>query len=162
MSQADLGRSTETVASGQPDNLPAITDEQLGQISKTFGALDGAMLHNFQGDQREVWKQTAKATGGEAVDASAMRGEVFSIQHFYVHEIQLRDVQTGKYSKKIRSVLIDPNGKQVAVVSDGVAKDLAGMIHVFGLGAWNPPVEVTIEQVKTRAGFQVYRLVPTE
>lgn len=140
--------------------LIPLSNEQQQLLRETFGDTALPQLHNFSGSPQEIWRATAKATGPDVMNVDQLKGESFRIRHFFVHGIMLADPRSGKREPAIRSVLIDPDGKQLAVVSSGVAKDLAGIIQTFGMDAYDPPIEVHVVSVPTRSRFTVYRLIP--
>jgi len=140
--------------------LPAISTQQRQLLSDVLGELSGPTLHNFTGDRREVWKLTAKATGPDVIVSDEATLVPIDIRHFLVHTVRIAKETPGEFVDAIRTVLIQPDGKQYAVVSDGVARDLAGLIHTFGMGPYDPPIEVQITPVRTRKGFKTYRLMP--
>jgi hypothetical protein len=70
------------------------------------------------------------------------------------------DAETKESVKTHRTVLIDPTGKMVAVVSQGVAKGVKLLYGQFGCKAINPPFKAKISRTKTGNGRQFYQLVP--
>lgn len=160
---SDVSESThEMVAADAQSNLPALTPQQQQQLSSVLGDLAGGVFHNFAGSPQEIWRQMAKATGPNVLDRKRFASEAFPLSQYYVHAVKMRNIQTGRVDSGIRCVLIAPDGQMTAVVSQGVARDLALLIHAHGIGPYDPPIEVFLVEVKTRAGFHTIRLQPAE
>jgi len=159
----DVNETThEMVQQGPTDNLPALSPQQQQQLTAVLGDLAGGVFHNFAGTPQEVWRQMAKATGPDVIDRKKFQSEAFPLYQYYVHAVKMRNVKTGLIDPGIRCVLISKDGKMTAVVSAGVARDLALLIHAHGIGPYDPPIDVFLVEVKTRAGFYTIRLQPAD
>ena len=131
-------------------------------LQQVFGELGGPVLHNFQGDRMEVWRQLAKWTAVETLSYDDVKDGKFSVRHFIAQSIRIAGNDPGEVIDGLRCVLIPPDGKAVAFVSAGIARDLAGLIQTFGMGPYEPAIEVQVIEVRTRKGFRTYRLIPAE
>lgn len=138
-------------------------DEQKTELmERVFGEVGAPTLHNFRGNRMEIWKQIADITVMECNDFEQVREEGIELYQFYVHGVQFVDDATGEVSDGVRCVLIPKEGVPFACVSDGIARDLSGIIRTFGFGPYIPPIRVKPVSVKTRKGFKTYRLVPMD
>jgi len=160
----ELSRRLGEVAddSLQSDNLPALSAGKEQQLLSVFGDVAAPQLHTFQGTPKEVWGQIAKVSAAECLGYDDLGEQPFGIQHFYVHGVQIAGPTPGEIIPALRCVLIPREGKPVAFVSDGIARDLAGIIRTFGMGPYLEPIAVRVVKVKTRKGFTTYRLVPAD
>jgi hypothetical protein len=135
--------------------LPAVVEQVLG-------SLGSAGLHNFSGDLMQVWRMVSLATGPECRNVDDIPPEGLLLRNFYAHRLELVDPKTGEMSDVVRCVIIGPDKIPYAFISDGIARDLGAIISVFGLNEYEPPIPVTVQPVKTRRGYKVFRLIPTD
>ncbi len=131
-------------------------------VSQVMGDVAAPTIHNFQGTNLEVWKQIAAIGAATCMDFDDVQDSGIQIHQFYVHQVQFVDEKTGEVNEGIRTVLIPKVGPPFACVSDGIARDLAGIIRTFGFGPYEPPISVMPVSIKTRKGRKTYRLVPQE
>jgi hypothetical protein len=135
--------------------LPAVVESVLGSLGR-------AGLHNFDGDRMQVWKMASLATGPACHSVQDIPAGGILLKYFYAHRIELVDTKDGQINDVCRCVIITPENIAYAFISEGIARDLAQIISTFGLKAYDPPIPVGVQLVKTRRGFMTYRLVPTE
>lgn len=140
------------------------TEESTRQelISQVMGDIAAPTIHNFQGNNLEIWKQVAAIGAADCRGFDDVQESGIQIHQFYVHQVQFVDEKTGEVTEGIRTVLIPKVGPPFACVSDGIARDLAGIIRNFGFGPYDPPISVVPVAIKTRKGRRTYRLVPQE
>lgn len=162
MSSDSMGKQAEGAIAVASDNLPAVSPDQRALIQEALGGSGLPVLHNFQGDKLEVWRQATRATGPDVSSVGDHLGERIPIKWFYVHRVSILNDQTGEYSTPCRVVFVTPDKRQFACVSDQVARDLFGVIQCFGMGPYDPAIDVQVVEVKTRKGFRCYRVVPVE
>lgn len=148
----DYGRAGQMVPAAKQTILPAVIESVLGE-------LDGPSMNNFDGDQMNRWRLRSAACGPDCIGFDPESNTVMAIKYFYAHRIRMVS-DRGEITEPVRCVLMDGNGDNRAFVSDGVAKDLADLIRMFGLGPYDPPIRVKVRQIKTRKGFRMYTLVP--
>jgi len=129
-------------------------------IEKVFGALGGASLDNFDGDTIQKWRLTSMATGPNCGKVDDVPAEGIPVKYFYVHSVQLDGATPGEVVDALRCVLIDDQGNAYAFVSNGIARDLARMIAVFGLKPWTPPISVKIQVNPGKGPNKFYTIVP--
>lgn len=149
--------ATELVPTSQNAGLPANPLAGIGEITGT----SGQEWHNFPGSGRELWrlKALAQTTDEGAAD---IVGQVVAIKYWYLQEIQVLDLQTGEYRNTIRTVLVRPDMTAVAFASIGVLRAMASLVQACGPGPYDPPLEVRIKQIETRAGRRMYTIMPAE
>lgn len=147
--------SVETAVDG------AVLDKQVEPVLNGLAVWDGMpakWLCNFDGDEREQFalrmRCMAARNEGDAV------GAVIEIKYWFIHEVEFIDGDSKETVRTFRTVLIDPDGKMVAVVSQGVAKGVKLLHGQFGCNAIDPPFKAQITRTKTGNGRQFYQLVP--
>jgi hypothetical protein len=162
MSIEDYNESTEVaVPKGKGGIVSNPADDALNTaIKEVFGTLGGQVLHNFQGDKVAIWRQTALATGPDVKTIDDIPADGIEVSHFYVHPVELDGPSEGEIVSAIRSVLITPEGVAYGFVSNFLARDLARMISVFGIGEWSPPIRVKVRSNKGKNGHKFYTIVP--
>lgn len=162
MSSAENVPSVVGNGVGEQGDMSMVNADQRALIQEALGGSGLPVLHNFQGSKLDIWRQATRATGPDVSSIADNLGERISVKWFYVHRVSILNDQTGEINTPCRCVLISPDRKQFACVSDQVARDLFGIIQTFGMGPFDPAIDVQIVEVKTRKGFRCYRLVPTE
>lgn len=143
---------------GNPHNLPAVNPDVNNMIETMVGGPSLVALHNFKGTKEEIWRMTALATGPDVKTIDSLAGGAIVTKWFYAHRITIAGDEPGEMIDAVRCVLITPDKQAYAFVSDGIARDLAGIIQAFGLDPLDPPLELTPTRVKTRRGFYTYKL----
>lgn len=154
---------SKTLSTQQNTEVSVNTPAQIAlqeAITAVFGTLGGPVLHNFQGNDIEIWKQTSVATGPDVKGIDDFPAEGIDMVHFYVHPVELDGPTEGEVVEAIRSVLIDKDGNAYGFVSNFLARDLAKMIAVFGLEPWNPPVRIKVRKNKAKQKGHFYTIVP--
>lgn len=131
-------------------------------IEQTLGGKQAVSLHNFMGDAMTVWRMVAKCEGPDTVNLDQWGDKPIIMVHFYAHKVELMDLKTGELSEVTRVVLVDNEGHLIKFVSDGIAKSLGKLIQAFGIGPWPSGIPVKVQVVNTRAGWEMYTLVPAE
>lgn len=133
--------------------LPAVMQQVLGDLA-------AQPFHNFDGDKMNKWRLASIATGPDVLKSSDIINKTFKLRYFYAHKVEIMSDQGGELFDAVRCVLIDDQDQAVGFVSDGLAKDLAMIVGMFGLGPYNPPIPVEVVQIQTRKGFRTYQLRP--
>lgn len=129
-------------------------------IQQVLGNAAAPYFHNFPGDPRAQWAMIAKCEGGDVIDRDTLGEQAFPLSMFYVHKVTVNGKTPGELVDTVRTVLIDPKGKMVGFVSEGIAKSLARIIQTFGLGPYDPPLNVKVATVKVGGGHKTYAIVP--
>ncbi len=155
----DVNAATAQGSGGELANVEELQERKLQSV---FGDTAAPVLHNFQGTNMEVWRKIATVTAADCLDFDSIGEDGIELFEFYVHSVEFVDDATGQVTNGIRSVLIPREGQPFACVSDGIARDLSGIIRTFGFGPYDPPIHVKPVSVKTRKGRRTYRLVPVE
>ena len=151
--QQSMALVPQTPAGNGQYATPAIMEQVLGSLGE-------AAFHNFTGTPLEVWGQIAKATGPDTMPADKKVNSVIRLVKFYCHKVMIQGPTSGEYTDAVRVVLIDSDDQQYAFVSDGVAGDLARLISAFGMGPYNPPIQITVRPFRTRKGFNSFTIQP--
>lgn len=141
---------------------PLMSTEQktLAVIEQVLGNAAAPYLHNFTGDPRQVWGMIARCEGGDVIDRDSLGDKPFPLRHFYIHKVTVNGKAPGELSEAIRTVMIGPKGEMVGFVSEGIAKSIARIIQTFGLGPYDPPINVKVATVKVSSGHRTFAIVP--
>jgi hypothetical protein len=83
------------------------------------------------------------------------------LRHFYCHQVEMTNSQSGEMVNTIRTVLIDADGTPYQFVSQGIATGLDVIRQNFGDGPWVPPIKITVEATKAPKG-KVLNIVPLD
>lgn len=153
-------RNTTLVSQQTGQELIAGRDSIQSAIEKVFGALGGATLDNFDGDNIQKWRMTAIATGPNCGKIDTVPPDGIAVKYFYVHAVQLDGPTDGEVTDALRCVLMDDQANAWSFVSNGIARDLARMIAVFGVKPWTPPVKVKVQVNPGKGPNKFYTLVP--
>lgn len=139
-----------------------LTQEQRDNAVSVFGPNVGAAMHSFKGSKVEQYRMIAKACGPDVGKSKDCINKVIAVANYYCHKIEIVREEDGEVRDCIRCVLIEPDGKAWAFVSDGIAKEIARIIDVFGAGPYNPPVKVEVKQIQTRNNRSTLSLLPVD
>lgn len=139
----------------------ADVDRQVQPVENGLAVWDGLpsrFVSNFDGDDREQFKQRlaciSAGGGGDPV------GQEIDVRYWFIHEVKFIDKDTGEPVNTWRTVLVDPKGKMLAVVSVGVARAVKLLHQQFGAKPIDPPIRMKVVRTKTGSGRQFYQLVP--
>jgi len=157
--QTETGQELVDSLAAQPAPLPGETMLP-AVVESVLGNLESRAFHNFVGDELQVWQQVSKATGPDTIPADKVLGEKIRLVHFYCHQVMIAGPSAGEYVDAIRVVLIDADKQGYSFASNGVASDLARIIGAFGMGPYNPPIEICVKQFRTRMGRNAYSIQP--
>lgn len=116
-------------------------------------------VHNFIGTPQEQWRLTARACGECLGFDDLDPDQAISVKYIYCHEVEITK-DGGEVAPCIRTVLIEPDGRCFAFVSDGVAMDAWRMLQTFQGRPIEPPEKMIVKRIRTRRGFNTYCLVP--
>lgn len=137
-------------------------DGRMAIVEALAGLGEKASLHNFEGSPAQVWRMVTlgenKSTPGNDLVG---KGKV-SVTNWYLHRIRLEDAKTGEISEPVRTVLYTKDGGIYHFVSDGIVKAMAGLIKTFGIGPYDPPIDVEVLEIRTNNGFKMMTLAPAE
>jgi len=142
--------------------LPIEGDVRVAVAIDLAGLLPRSFVHNFTGTNADKWRMMSLAENASEPGGELPSSVVIPIEHWYMHRIRIVDPKTGEESEPIRTVLFAGEGKIYHFVSDGVAKSLAKIIGVFGVGPYHPPISVTVGSIRTRAGYRTTVLLPAD
>lgn len=128
---------------------------------QSAGPSGGREWHNFTGTPRDIWRLKSLAQGASesGIDVA---GKTIPLKYWYLQEVQIYDRESNEYRASVRTVLMRPDLTCVSFVSVGMVKAIQSMCEAIGLGPYDPPIDVMIDQQRTRSGNNVYTLVPIE
>lgn len=129
-------------------------------IASIIEELGGAPVSNFDGDTMAKWRLRSLATGASCKGFEDLPAEGIDLKYFFAHRIEMTSQRGGEIITPIRVVLIDRSGAAYGFVSDGLPKDLDGIIQDFGWGPWKLPVNVTVTVGSSRSKQKFYSLGP--
>ena len=163
MAGSDLVPSDLGVNGGEMIDSLASGDDPRIQLANDLAGLRGASsVHNFEGSETDKWRMITLAENDSVPGSEYAGGPVFMLKYWYLHRIKLVDAKTGEVTEPIRTVLLDNDGLKLHFVSDGIAKSMAKIIQVFGVGPYTPPIPLEIMEIRTRLGFKTLVLVPAK
>lgn len=142
----------------------AMKDQVLQPISGLFAddIAVGTTILGFDPTHEAHEAAVYAAESGESDPPEDYRDTPFLLYAWMAKKIQLADQVTGDPQPAVRVVLMSPGGKMMAATSMGVVLSL-DLIRTFrGDGPYDPPIPVRVVETKTRRGFRLYRLVPTD
>lgn len=129
-------------------------------LSAIIAEKGGAPVSNFDGDTMHKWKLRSIATGAGCKSFGDLPPGGIDLKYFFAHRIEMVSSRGGEIIEPIRVVLIDSDLNAYGFVSDGIPKDLDGIIQDFGWGPWCLPVNVTVTMGETRSKQKFYSLGP--
>ena len=151
--QQEQGETRElTVVDGQEFSIDQyMFEDTLKQRQRnTFTTID---ISTIEGKKQAFRCMSACDTPNEE-----LRQNVFEVENIFIHEVSLADENTGERVKMARTVLVSPQGKTTAFVSQGVLTSLQNLVMLFGMPPWKPALKVKVKEVITRRKFRVYNL----
>jgi hypothetical protein len=86
--------------------------------------------------------------------------EPFCLVNWAVQKITMSHPETGEDRPALRVVLIDDNDETLSFVSVGIAASLDTIRTLKGDGPYSPTIPLVIVPLKTRSGFNTYKLRP--
>jgi hypothetical protein len=117
-------------------------------------------FHNFVGDTQELWRFIAKMTGGDSIKGADCLGSIIELKHYYVHNIEMENRNTGELITVPRTALMDSEGKVYTFVSNGIVDAIDTIRSIFGDGPYASNVKFKVISVRTRIGSTTYSIVP--
>lgn len=99
-----------------------------------------------------------QALANQALDLEGVGSNVFPTRYYLAHVTEYID-DDGEMIPMVRVVLIGPQMETLAFVSEGAIRSLDLIRSLCGDGPWNPPLPLSVVQVKTRRNRKTYRLV---
>jgi hypothetical protein len=97
--------------------------------------------------------------GSDAESLDSVIGKTISVQHIVAHRVTVID-NDGVPIPAVRIVLASGNGKAYYCVSEGVKESLRILAQFYGTPPWTPPLELTVNQIKTARNRRTYTLTP--
>lgn len=97
------------------------------------------------------------AMGQADLKGDQLEKEPMEVSDVLLHKVSVTS-DSGDSVDYIRTVLISPDGKTCAFVSDGIVSSLENVMEVFGDPSWDKPLRLQAVMVKTRKGFRTYNL----
>lgn len=125
------------------------------------GPQGGREWHNFTGQPRDIWRLKALAQS-EAQSGLDVAGETIPLKWWYLQEVQVYDQESGEYQSSVRTVLMRPDCSCIAFVSGGMVKAMQSLVEAIGIGPYDPPIGVLVQEIVTRNKRRMYTLVPAE
>lgn len=113
---------------------------------------------NFSGQGVQAAAFITQALAKEGVALDEMGDKVFPTKYYLAHVAEFVD-EGGEVWPMPRVVLIGPAGETLAFVSEGAIRSLDLIRSLCGDGPWDPPLPISVVQIKTRRSFRTYRLV---
>lgn len=143
-----LGADTETMAL----TVGNFFEESVAQKrqNKTFTSIN---IATDEGKRLAYKCMTAADTPNEK-----LKDEVFIVENIFIHEVTLLDEETGERMNIPRTVLVSPDGKTTAFVSQGILSSIQNLAMLYGMPPWKPGLKVMLKESKTRKKFTVYNL----
>lgn len=117
-------------------------------------------FHNFKGDQKAIWRFTALVSGAAVRNYDDIKDQTVKAKWWFCHRVEIVNAKTGEINEPIRTVFVSADNIAVGFVSDFIAHELDTMRTVWGDGPWEPELEFTVGEVRTRKGFRVYTIIP--
>lgn len=93
-------------------------------------------------------------------EANQHFSEPFYFTTWACKKVLIRDSKTGGEVPAVRTVLFDPEFETLAFVSEGALASLDMIRTRKGDGPYDPPIPVVVKEVKTRAGWRIYKIIP--
>lgn len=131
----------------------------LDLIGQVLGGLGTPTLHSFKGTPQEQWRQIALCEGGDIKSKADWGDRPIAMEHYYLHRVTVNGKSPGELVDAVRCVLVQPDGTRIGFVSDGIAKSIARIIMMFGVGPYKPAINIKIVDVKTPNGH-TYNIIP--
>lgn len=117
-------------------------------------------VHNFTGSAHEVWKALAKCSGSGVKGQDDQPKDGIAVRNFMAHTVEMVNRKTGEITNPARIVLVTPEGDCYAFVSDFLGDSIDLIIASFGIGPWEPPIKLRVNESPTRSGFKVLTIDP--
>lgn len=138
-------------------------DEKRMAVIESLAGLGGSTsVHNFVGEPVHIWRMITLGENKSEPGADLPAGTKIGIVNWYLHRIRIEDQATGEVAEPVRTVLYTDEGKIYHFVSEGIVKAVANIIRGFGLGPYNPPVQVEVLPIKTNSKRTMLTLIPAE
>ena len=78
------------------------------------------------------------------------------------HLVDMPD-KDGVLQSVVRTIIVTPDGKGYACMSNGVVDSLKDFKYIRGTKPpWDPPIKAQLVIKKSRSGFRVFKLVPVK
>lgn len=151
------------------DNVgDVVSANAVDSIIDRFKSNNVKVMSTLQGDDFNLKLRVAAAIAG-AKSLEEQIGKPLELQHFILQGVTINDTtqkdENGAVIPKtvdtVRAILLMADGSAFYAISSGIISGLENLVGVVGHPVtWERPVTVTVERVKTRAGFFVFNLVP--
>lgn len=135
-------------------------NETKGEVAALLGQSGPQQVHNIKGDKLHVWRMLTLGENKAEPLTSIVNGDPIEVTNWYLKKVEIEDAATGEIQEPIRTVLYTADGKIYACTSVGIAKSMAGIIEVFGVGPYNPPIKVEVMEVTTAKKRKMLTLIP--
>lgn len=117
----------------------------------------GEMYTSLKSDSVADKMKLLAAMGQADKKGDDLEKEPMLVSDVLLHKVTVTS-ESGDSADSIRTVLISPEGKTCAFVSEGIVSSLANVFQVFGEPTWDKPLSLQAVMVKTRKGFRTYNL----
>jgi single-stranded DNA-binding protein len=121
-----------------------------------FGGLEAQLFSTFPKEERG---RVVALMQGQAEQLAEMVGKVITVQHILAHSVETV-TEDGEVVGLLRIVLQEPDGKAYATTSAGVRESIRLLARFYGLPPWADGLKVKVDSIKTRRGFETFRLSP--
>lgn len=117
--------------------------------------------HCFPVDDDSSKRLIFRAFSPSELSLSDLDDDVFSLVGWLVHQVSLEvdspsDSGEPSHFTATRVVLYGDGNQRVSCVSEGVAKALAMLRHLYGDGPYSPPIKIRFSKVRTRNKREMY------
>lgn len=130
------------------------------RIAAFLGDENHPPVHNFIGGKADIWRLTARCTGGGARKVDRDNPGPVNVVHWYLHRQEMVNEKTGEATAPIRTVLLDDKGQAWAWMSGGVAKSVQTMVEAMGDGPYDPPLAINVKETTSRKGMRIITFEP--
>ena len=142
-----------------PAEVPK-ADQTAMAVNALLGQSGPQAVHNLTGSQVEVWRAlTLGENKADSLSDLVGKGPI-AVKNWYLKKVEIIDPATGEVQEPIRTVLYTDDGRILACTSNGIAKSMAGIISVFGVGPYDPAIKVEVIEVTTARKFKMLTLIP--
>lgn len=171
-----MANATENVDTTTGELVP-VTNENMGDVVSSDAV--EATIDRFKNNNVKVMSTlvsddfATKLRVASAIAAAKpleeQLGKPLKLQHFILQGVTINDTtqkdENGAIIPKtvatVRAILLMADGSAFYAISSGIISGLENLVGIVGHPAnWPSPVTVSVERVKTRAGFYVFNLVP--
>lgn len=127
---------------------------------KAASPAQGKILTTYDMNTRAGKMGVFRATQRADLEVDGLEGKPMSVRDIVIHPVSIVNKDTHEITDSMRCVLIAPDGKRLAMVSEVALPQVMMIADIYGPGPWEPPVLVAIKVIKTTSGYRTYELHP--